>query len=497
MSQTNIEQKGQAEAVESGELDASSRRSDRQGPLHRSWLLRRALALSDWVAMLVTLAVTTFLSREMDVSMLFWAVAISPAWLVLIKLQGLYDNDHRRIRHSTVDELPGLIAAAAIGVLALSGLLSIAPPHEPLSSNVMILAAVLLTATCFVFRALVRYWWHGRQIPARGIVIGSPEEAAMIARRLYTHPEARLEIRGYVLPAARAGEAKPGSQAAENVPLLGTVEDVERIVDELKLDRIVLADGSVTALETEWLIGQCKTAGIGLTALPPNAGLFGPTIELNRLAELPVLDFRFAPPTRSTMILKRAMDIAVSGVTLLLTAPLLLLAAVAIKFDSPGPVFFRQKRAGKDGVPFTMLKLRTMCQDAEEKLSDLVDLTKLDQPAFKLERDPRITRVGRLLRRTSLDELPQMINVLRGDMSLVGPRPEEVAVVALYDERQRVRLSVKPGLTGPMQVSGRGDLTFEERLALDRDYLDHISIRGDIALLLRTPRAILRGDGAY
>jgi lipopolysaccharide/colanic/teichoic acid biosynthesis glycosyltransferase len=138
-----------------------------------------------------------------------------------------------------------------------------------------------------------------------------------------------------------------------------------------------------------------------------------------------------------------------------------------------------------------------MVSGAETQLDGLVDIQRLSQPAFKIPNDPRVTRVGRHLRRLSLDELPQLLNVLRGEMSLVGPRPEEEAVVALYDERQRVRLAVKPGLTGPMQIYGRGDLTFEERLALERDYLDNLSVAGDLAILMRTPVAIVRGDGAY
>jgi len=182
---------------------------------------------------------------------------------------------------------------------------------------------------------------------------------------------------------------------------------------------------------------------------------------------------------------------------LALLSPLLLAISLAILLDSGRPVLFSQRRAGKDGEPFTMLKFRTMVADAEQRLAELVDLEKLDEPAFKIPDDPRVTRSGRLLRRTSLDELPQLLNVFRGEMSLVGPRPEEEAVVALYDERQRIRLAVKPGLTGPMQVYGRGDLTFEERLAMERDYLDNLSLTGDLAILLRTPRAMVRGDGAY
>jgi lipopolysaccharide/colanic/teichoic acid biosynthesis glycosyltransferase len=245
------------------------------------------------------------------------------------------------------------------------------------------------------------------------------------------------------------------------------------------------------------LIEECKSAGLALSFLPRHFGLLGPGIELNRLAELPVLDFRFSDPPRSTLALKRAMDIFVSGLLLTLFSPVLLVVTLWVLLDSGRPVLFRQRRIGMEGRPFTMMKFRTMGLDAEDRLSELVDLEALDEPAFKIPNDPRVTRSGRLLRRTSLDELPQLVNVLRGDMSLVGPRPEEEAVVALYDERQRLRLGVKPGLTGPMQVYGRGDLTFEERLAMERDYLDNLSITSDLAILLRTPSAMIRGDGAY
>jgi lipopolysaccharide/colanic/teichoic acid biosynthesis glycosyltransferase len=173
----------------------------------------------------------------------------------------------------------------------------------------------------------------------------------------------------------------------------------------------------------------------------------------------------------------------------------MLVIAIAILLDSGRPALFRQRRAGIEGEPFTVLKFRTMVPDAEERLGDLVDLHSLAEPAFKIANDPRVTRVGRTLRRFSLDEIPQFVNVLKGEMSLVGPRPEEEAVVALYDERQRQRLAVKPGMTGPMQVYGRSDLTFEERLAMERDYLDNLSIAGDLAILLRTPGAVVRGEG--
>jgi exopolysaccharide biosynthesis polyprenyl glycosylphosphotransferase len=255
--------------------------------------------------------------------------------------------------------------------------------------------------------------------------------------------------------------------------------------------------GDISESATERLIQECKAAGLALTFLPQHYGLLGPGIELNRLAELPVLDFRFSDPPRSTIAIKRAMDVIVSALLLILLSPLLVLIALAILVDSGRPVLFRQGRAGEEGRPFNMLKFRTMVTDAEQRLPELVDIATLDQPAFKIRNDPRVTRIGRPLRRTSLDELPQLLNVLRGEMSLVGPRPEEEAIVALYDERQRGRLAVRPGITGPMQVYGRSDLTFEERLAMERDYLDNLSLLTDLAILMRTPRAMVRGDGAY
>jgi lipopolysaccharide/colanic/teichoic acid biosynthesis glycosyltransferase len=269
------------------------------------------------------------------------------------------------------------------------------------------------------------------------------------------------------------------------------------VARDYEIERVVVTEQEMSDEAAERLIEECKAAKLGLTFLPQHFGILGPGIELNRLAELPVLDFRFSDPSRSTLALKRAMDLSGSAVLLTLLSPLLAGIALLTLLDSGRPVLFRQRRAGKDGRPFTMLKFRTMVKDADARLSELVDLEALEEPAFKIRDDPRVTRAGRLLRRTSLDELPQLVNVLKAEMSLVGPRPEEEAVVALYDERQRMRLAVKPGLTGPMQVYGRSDLTFEERLALERDYLDNLSIAGDVAILLRTPGAIARGEGAY
>jgi len=194
--------------------------------------------------------------------------------------------------------------------------------------------------------------------------------------------------------------------------------------------------------------------------------------------------------------LKRAMDILCSLVGLVVTAPLLAIAAAGIKLDSPGPVLFAQERVGASGRPFRMFKLRTMVEHTEQQRPELAHLA-FPAPARKVRDDPRVTRVGRFLRRASLDELPQLWNVLRGQMSLVGPRPEEAQIVRLYNDWQRQRLVVKPGITGPMQVSGRADIGLDDRVQLELDYIEHYSLWRDICILARTALAVVSGRGAY
>jgi lipopolysaccharide/colanic/teichoic acid biosynthesis glycosyltransferase len=195
--------------------------------------------------------------------------------------------------------------------------------------------------------------------------------------------------------------------------------------------------------------------------------------------------------------IKRSMDIVGALIGLLIAIPLVAIAAIAIKLDSPGPIFYWQVRIGENGRPFRIAKLRSMVSDADARLDELIDLDQLDEPVYKIADDPRVTRVGRILRRTSLDEAPQFYNVLKGEMSLVGPRPEEARIVAMYTDEERRRLAIKPGMTGPMQVNGRGDLGLSERLRLELDYIDNYSVMRDVQILLRTLPAIFRGSGAY
>jgi exopolysaccharide biosynthesis polyprenyl glycosylphosphotransferase len=462
-----------------------------EGSRQRGSQLRRLLASGDWLAMVAALCIATLATSSANIATLFWAVLFSPIWVLIVKLHGLYDHDHRRIRHSTLDELPALVSASALGTLALDGLLALTPAGA-LTPSTAIMVGLLVFAGSFLARAAVRFSWQRLTDVAVGLVIGPSDVAERVARRIATHPEARLRLAGFLGPASSKVEGAAG------LPCLGSIEDIAQVAQEQGVERVIVAEqqemGEVAA---ERLIEECKAAGLGLTFLPRHYGLLGPGIELNRLAELPVLDFRFSDPPRSTIAMKRAIDVVVSALGLILLSPPLAAISILILVDTGRPVLFRQRRAGKDGEPFTMIKFRTMDADAEQRLGELVDLAKLDQPSFKIQDDPRVTRTGRFLRRTSLDELPQLLNVLVGSMSLVGPRPEEEAIVALYDDRQRMRLGVKPGVTGPMQVYGRSDLTFEERLAMERDYLDNLSLVTDLAILMRTPGAIVRGEGAY
>ena len=194
---------------------------------------------------------------------------------------------------------------------------------------------------------------------------------------------------------------------------------------------------------------------------------------------------------------RRALDVVVSALALLLLLPLLALLALLIRLDSPGPVLFVQTRVGKDGRPFPVFKFRSMFTDAEARLSSVLGGNERTGPVFKMRHDPRITRVGRPLRRYSLDEVPQLLNVLRGEMSLVGPRPALPREVALYTQAQRVRLSVVPGLTGLWQVSGRAELSFEQSVALDLEYVRRQSLGLNVVLMMKTIPAVITGHGAY
>jgi lipopolysaccharide/colanic/teichoic acid biosynthesis glycosyltransferase len=257
---------------------------------------------------------------------------------------------------------------------------------------------------------------------------------------------------------------------------------------------VVLAHERIDAVQIAAIADLCNLHEAKLSLVSPLRGRATPH-EISRLAELPIFEYVTSDVSRSTMMLKRSLDLIVGVPVALLAAPLVPLIALAIWLEDRGPILFTQQRAGFRGRPFRLLKFRTMHVGAERTLDDLFD--QLPEPMFKFREDPRVTRTGRVLRRLSLDELPQLWNLLRGDMGLVGPRPEQLELVERYSPEHRFRLDVKPGLTGPMQVHGRGELTFEERLAVELDYVENLSIGRDLRILALTPVSVARGTGAF
>jgi exopolysaccharide biosynthesis polyprenyl glycosylphosphotransferase len=431
----------------------------------RDALRRRLLALADVIA---AAAATIYIAES--AADLVWALVLLPGWVLFAKLIGLYDRDHVAIRHLTIDEVPALAAWAGAGVAMLALVLPLTPATE-VDPGAAAVAWLIAIGVALILRGIARWSW--RRLTPREVtaVLGAGDLAEAIRRKLELFPDMHLEL-------------------LEN----GTDRPFAELVDQV--DRVIFASDRMEPGEVGGLVAFCRDHQVKLSVISPLHGRAGP-VRLSRVADLPVLEYETWDPSRSTALIKRTFDIAVSAVGLVITAPLWPLVALAIKLDTQGPVLFTQRRAGLDGRPFMMHKFRTMIADAEQRLDDVVRLDELREPVFKLSADPRITRVGKWLRRLSLDELPQLWNVLRGEMSIVGPRPEQVEVVERYEPEHLFRLSVKPGMTGPMQVFGRGDLSFHERLAVELDYIENLSLARDLRILAETVPVALRGSGAY
>jgi exopolysaccharide biosynthesis polyprenyl glycosylphosphotransferase len=437
-------------------------------------LLRRMLAIADVLAIAVAAVVVAFWGSGPEAS--FLLVLFAPVWIVTAKLAGLYDRDHRTLRHLTVDELPWLLVWALSSTAVLT-LLLVPFPALDLSSSDRLLVWGTALGLGFTFRAGMRALWRRITPPQRMLIVGEGPLAEAVVRKLELFPDIHAEISGRV----------------ESCAVLD--EHVDALVPTA--DRVVIACRELSEEILERLLPACRLHGVKLTIVPPTRGMFGTATNLTHIADLPLLDYNTWDISRMTLALKRGLDVVLALVALAVLLPFLLLVALAILVDSGLPIFFRQVRGGERGRPFQMLKFRTMVKDAEAMLPELVAFEELDAPMFKLKADPRVTRVGRLLRRTSIDELPQLINVLRGEMSVVGPRPEQLDLVERYAPEHQFRLEVKPGITGPMQVYGRGELSFEERLAVEREYVENLSLARDIRIVLMTLPAVFGRRGAY
>jgi exopolysaccharide biosynthesis polyprenyl glycosylphosphotransferase len=281
------------------------------------------------------------------------------------------------------------------------------------------------------------------------------------------------------------------------VPILGELDIVRlaRTLNRHKVSRVLVAEGGLDQTQLIEIVKQCRPLSVKLSLLPDGASVMGPSVEVDDIGGLTM--FGINPPvlSRSSRLAKRSLDILGAAAALLLFAPVFLLLGVLVRVDSPGPVLFRQERIGKGGGRFKLLKLRTMEKDAERRRAELLADSK-DAGWLHLEHDPRITRLGRVLRLTSLDELPQLWNVMRGDMSLVGPRPLVPEENSMVQPWARGRLDLTPGITGLWQVLGRTSIPFDEMVKLDYLYVTNWSLWGDVRLMMRTLPVVLRRSGA-
>jgi exopolysaccharide biosynthesis polyprenyl glycosylphosphotransferase len=354
-----------------------------------------------------------------------------------------------------------------------------------------LLAALFLLTEKLAIRITSRYV-RSRGLNYRTVVIvGTSPGAVGIARSIDNHRFWGFRMLGFV----HSGETPPEDFVGPH-PVLGGLGDIPRILERYTVDDVIFSVRRRELDHMEELFEILQELGIrtrfAMNLFPHHEA----RVQLEELDGVPLLTFSTTPTNQLHLFAKRSLDVGVSLLVLVLGLPLVVLVAIAVKLTSGGTVLFRQTRCGLNGRRFTLYKFRTMVRDAEDQRRELEHLNEMKGPAFKLRRDPRVTRVGRLLRKFSLDELPQLWNVLRGDMSLVGPRPPIPEEVAQYQRWQRRRLSMKPGLTCLWQISGRNELDFDRWMELDLQYIDSWTPMLDFKILLKTIPAVLSGRGA-
>jgi exopolysaccharide biosynthesis polyprenyl glycosylphosphotransferase len=419
------------------------------------------------------------------------AVAV-PAWLAIFTAYRLYDNDSVRISIASFDEVRdvfhAMLAGSLVFLIVSQGLRYAADwwIYSAVEAALFCAAALVLVPAV---RGSIRSWVFPRTMrPRRTLIVGDGEEARLVERKLTSHPEYGFQVVGFL------GGA--GGDDARRV--LGEPEEIARIVDEHEIDRVVLASSVAGHEEMLDLIRTVRRPDVHVSIVPRYFEIFTSSAMLDDVEGMPVVTLPPMRLGRSAGVLKRSFDIVVAGAALVLLAPLLALIALAIRLDSPGSAIYRQARRGRGGSTFQILKFRTMYEGAEARRREVLALNQVDGPLFKIKTgDPRVTRVGDMLRRTSLDELPQFWNALRGEMSLVGPRPFVVYEADQITGWASRRLDMTPGITGLWQVLGRNDIPFDEMVKLDYLYVTSWSLWWDVKILFQTIPVVLGRRGAY
>jgi exopolysaccharide biosynthesis polyprenyl glycosylphosphotransferase len=416
----------------------------------------------------------------------------------MAKLHGLYDRDEERADHSTVDDLVGVFHVVTIGVwmFVIAALATgFAHPDAARLTTFGVLVFAFVTTARALARAASK---RSARYVQNAIIVGAGDIGQLIARKLLKHPEYGVNVVGFVDSAP-----KERRNDLEDLTILGEPDQLRELIKSHQVDRVVVAFSGASAESTLEVVRGLTDLDVQVDLVPRLFELVGPKVSVHRIEGLPLVGLPPARLTPSSRLLKRAFDIAGAAFALAIASPLLAFIAWRITRDSPGPVFFRQKRLGIDMREFTALKFRTMKQDTDQeehrryiRLASAEGAEPGANGLFKLERGDAITSVGHWLRKTSLDELPQLINVLRGDMSLVGPRPCIPYETETFKQHHFERFLVPAGITGLWQVTARANSTFSEALDMDVAYVRGWSLGLDLRLLLRTPFQLLRQRGA-
>jgi exopolysaccharide biosynthesis polyprenyl glycosylphosphotransferase len=473
------------------EVLEAGRATERTRGAERWSVLRRLLLLADVLAGLAAGGVIALAAGIPPGGALGLAVAVTAVWLALAFASGLYTGDDLRSWVSGVPETPRLLMASIVASWPIFGVAVALGATSPATAGLLSVPAVGLFSG--LGRAGARTLAHRlTALQQRTLIVGSGLVAGQVARKLTSSTHYGL------IPLGLVDDEIHEPQMTE-LPHLARLDDLIDVLEEQSVDRVIIAFSRATHEQLLTSIRACRDRQVAVDIVPRLFEFVGGARGLDQIGGLPLLSIGAPRLTRASRVAKRVLDVAGSGVALIVLAPLFAALAVAIKAESPGPVFFRQRRSGRNRRTIEVLKFRSMYHDADQRKLEYAKDNDLDDGVmFKIKDDPRITRVGALLRTLSLDELPQLFNVLRGDMSLVGPRPLiYVETAALEHDWHERRLDLRPGMTGLWQISGRSHIPFHEMIRFDYQYVAGWSLARDLEILLATLPAVLSRRGAY
>ena len=426
--------------------------------------------------------------------------------LVTLWMKGAY---RLRMGDEIQDDISSTFSAVTITLAMIVVLESMLQRYQ-YSRGVIVYLWVTLIALLVIgrwtFRSVIGSL-HRRGVGVRRLlVVGATDAGKMIMQGVAARRDLGYELVGFVHTRLESAAHNGGVDRPDPISSLtdfgrfrslGFATDVPVILQREKVDEVIIALPAAAHEEIWPILQECESKGVGFKIVPDTFELSLGRVQVDDIAGIPLLDVRDQPLRKFKIFIKQLADIAFGFVLAVLFSPVMLITAIAIRLDSPGPLLYRAQRVGLNGRVFTCYKFRSMRENAEELVSDLRPLNDAQGPIFKIKEDPRCTRVGRVIRRHSIDELPQLWNVLRREMSLVGPRPAFPSEVSKYETWQRRRLLSRPGITGMWQVSGRSDLSFDEMVMLDIYYIENWSLILDVKILLRTVAAMVTGRGAY